>query len=441
MMRACLFVAFASFLVLELASCKRPLAVEDPADSATPACQDAHPNGNGWGDPVHVAQGLEATISADDAGHVYVAYMENTGNMVDIYGSAFDIGSALSVSDDCGQTFDQVFERQDDKGFSGDVTTGASADGDAYMSWIDYEYTPNFRSSAQLIASDDHGVTWSDPTAVRDDVIDSVRQYHDRPWLTVAANGTVDLEVAEGPVSEGDEGLQSAFVRSTDGGTSWSDAILTVPNYESGFGFSAFGVVDLVGAVILTYAWYNDISSPSAVRYGTLTLAPGSSIFDTVEYGGSDDSTTKPFPTYVAEAHGDHACFTFLGGDSRGRSAVYTQSSTDGGSTFSNPVLVDEDGGRYQWMPTSTMDPLGRCQLFWLDDRDGGYRPWTATVQTDGTITDSGAIGDGEFEPLDGDYQTMGDYLVLTTTNDSRYAVWTDTSTGTTEVWMASSGL
>ena len=143
-------------------------------------------------------------------------------------------------------------------------------------------------------------------------VIDGVQMYHDRPWLTVAADGTpdgtIDLSVAEGPAADGEPG--TVLVRSTDAGASWSPSVAAVPDYYGGYGYSAFGVVD-EGEPVLTYLWYDDLDHPSQARYGTMTLEQGASEFVTREFGSNVDAT-KAFPTYVSDA-GGHACFTFLG--------------------------------------------------------------------------------------------------------------------------------
>ena len=133
-----------------LAGCVDPHAgddTNDTADTAEPSvCAAAHGSEEGWGTPVLVTDnGLEATVSVDEAGHVYVAYMKET----DV---AYGIASALSVSNDCGQTFEEVYTTQVENGYSGDVTTAVGPDGAAYMAWIDYDYASGFESSVQLIS-------------------------------------------------------------------------------------------------------------------------------------------------------------------------------------------------------------------------------------------------------------------------------------------------
>lgn len=423
------------FVGVALTGCVDKRGADDSAEGGPPSvCEVVHGGETRWGPPVQVTDnGLEATVSVDEAGNVYVAYMKETD-------AGAGIASALSVSKDCGQTFTEVFETQVLGGFSGDVTTAVGPDGAAYMAWIDYSYSNEFHSSVQLISSVDRGESWSEPSTVAAGVIDGVSMYHDRPWLVVAddgtTDGTIDLSVAEGPTADGEP--ETVLFRSTDAGASWSPAVSAAPDYEGGYGFSAFGVVD-VGEPVLTYVWYDEDRTEE--RYGTLTLERGSAAFTMREFGVIDDYTTKAFPTYVSQPGGGHACFTYLAPKAQ-RSEVYSQSSADGGATFSDPVLVDDSGAlSNQWMPTSTIDAQGRCHLFWLDSRSGSYQPWSAIVEADGSVTDAGAVSDAAFDSDADHSQSLGDYLVITTTSDSRFAVWTDNSGGAERVYLSSAAL
>ena len=56
-------------------------------------------------------------------------------------------------------------------------------------------------------------------------------------------------------------------------------------------------------------------------------------------------------------------------------------------------------------------------------------------------MTDAGAVSDAAFDSDADHSQSLGDYLVITTTSDSRFAVWTDNSGGAEKVYLSSAAL
>ncbi|NOT33668.1 MAG: T9SS type A sorting domain-containing protein [Candidatus Eisenbacteria bacterium] len=119
--------------------------------------------------------------------------------------------------------------------------------------------------------------------------------------------------------------------------------------------------------------------------------------------------------------------------------SIWMVKSTDGGTTFSTPVLVNNDAGtNSQWFPWISCDPVtGNLAVIFYDRRDDPAnsltRVYMATSNSGGATWDNFPVSDVSFTPtpipgLAAGY--MGDYLGIAANNGRAMPAWTDNRTG-----------
>jgi hypothetical protein len=131
-----------------------------------------------------------------------------------------------------------------------------------------------------------------------------------------------------------------------------------------------------------------------------------------------------------------------------GKDDIYFSRSTDSGATWSAPARIPHNtaGSSYQVEPWVSAAPNGRFDAIWYDDRDSPGDPNVFNIYASHS-TDDGATWTGPDEQVSdastnlnigiprgsGWNGAAGDYINVTSVNDTAYAVWTDTRSGTNE--------
>jgi hypothetical protein len=131
-----------------------------------------------------------------------------------------------------------------------------------------------------------------------------------------------------------------------------------------------------------------------------------------------------------------------------GKDDIYFSRSTDGGTTWSAAARIPHNaaGSSYQVEPWVSAAPNGRFDVIWYDDRDFPSALNTFNIYASHS-TDDGATWTGPDEQVSdastdlnigiphgsGWNSAAGDYINVTSMNDTAYAVWTDTRSGTNE--------
>jgi hypothetical protein len=118
--------------------------------------------------------------------------------------------------------------------------------------------------------------------------------------------------------------------------------------------------------------------------------------------------------------------------------------STNGGTTWSNPIRINDDIGNnnYQWFGTMSVAPGGRIDVVWLDTRDdnpGIY--WSALYYSSSfdcgeTWTTNQKLSIA-FDPHVGwpDQEKMGDYFDMRSDDDYAHLAWANTINGEQDVY------
>ena len=211
--------------------------------------------------------------------------------------------------------------------------------------YVAYVYSGDCSYQIMVSRSNDGGATWSVPVRVSDqanfltsdDVIEG-------PIPVVAPDGTayVFFENTHGRVGPSDV----KFVKSKDGGVSWSaaaDAATGVPapfDWVTRNANPQFGTVSEAGSID-TF-----LPTPAVGPDGTLYV-----VWNDVSNGYCVDLGAFPRPT----------CYN---------TDIRMTLSRDGGKTWTQPVRVNDDAGESDQMyPWIAVHPDGLVSLMWLDKR------------------------------------------------------------------------
>jgi hypothetical protein len=122
-------------------------------------------------------------------------------------------------------------------------------------------------------------------------------------------------------------------------------------------------------------------------------------------------------------------------------------SSSDGGTTWSSPVRVNDDplnNGKDQYYPWMTVDQsTGQLMFVFYDSREttnDSTGVWMARSFDAGSTFENFRVSDENFKPkpisgLAGGYQ--GDYIGIAALNDIAYPYWMEDRTGNYQGWMS----
>ncbi len=117
--------------------------------------------------------------------------------------------------------------------------------------------------------------------------------------------------------------------------------------------------------------------------------------------------------------------------------------STDGGSTWSSPVRVNDDttDTAWQWFGTMSVSPNGRIDVIWLDTRDdpGGLNSslyYSSSVDAGNSWSKNQRLSEA-FDPHVGwpQQQKMGDYFDMVSDESGANIAWAGTFNGEEDVY------
>jgi hypothetical protein len=331
-------------------------------------------------------------------------------------GANTTIGIAIYKSADGGRTWSPPnlihSSGNDDKQWAvGDTNPASPFYGNVYIAWDD-------GSSLRFARTTDHGVTWKGVTTGGTD----------EPPGSSLANNSMYPGMAIGPDGSlyifwtpGDE---VQFVRSTDGGGSFSSA--TAPS-----AVVASGITNLLGAAPVTDGW---------------THLPGGTFRVITNCNAACGSGNV-----VAVAWADYR---------EGVSRIYYRYSNNGGGTWHGPASGEPllTGGavpaanQHDFHPQLASMPTGEiaCSFYEFGPKAGGSTPLIDTVlalSTDNAknFTDRIVVTDSPWDPTvdapwshgDPNVTFIGDYFGLAGSRLGFFPAWTDTRTGVQEIYTA----
>ena len=271
-----------------------------------------------------------------------------------------------------------------------------SATNTIYVTWTQFdEYgtsDPSKYSNILFSKSTDAGTTWSDAV-----------QINEVSGNCIDSDNTVEGAVpAVGPDGEiyvawaGPEGI--VFDRSTDGGETWLDNDIFISAQPGGWDYNIPGINRCNGLPVTCC----DLSQ-SPYR-GTIYVNW------TDQRNGTDDTD------------------------------VWLAKSTDGGNTWSEPIRVNDDPpGKQQFFTWMTIDGAnGNIYIVFYDRRNYDDRNTDVYVarSTDGGETfENIRISESPFYPISNVF--FGDYTNITAYNNQVRPIWTRLHNGNLSIWTA----
>lgn len=311
------------------------------------------------------------------------------GNIVVVYNDAGfqSFGSSISYSTDGGSTWRQRFPSIYPGGIGlGDAVVAAGPDGVFYQATLAANFLGS--STVGVTRSENGGATWS-PLANATASTTNPLVLHDRPALAVDTTnsqyrGNVYLSWTRftqfGP--SGPSG--TAFARSTDGGRTWSQ-FLPVGRPSDFLGF-AQGSAICVGADGEIYIAYYDTRvpgisvvkstdggqtfRPSVIAFRDPSVRPARSLASGFEI--------PPSPSIAVDTtDGPNRGTVYITNEVKPTEAALDDSdvilvkSTDGGTTWTDPVKVSDDRtDTDQFQSSLAVAPDGTLGLMWYDRRN-----------------------------------------------------------------------
>ncbi len=276
----------------------------------------------------------------------------------------------------------------------------------AYCVWTDFGGTNNYRAVLRL--STNFGQTWS---ASSINLSAALGGYlHQGANVQTGPNGEVYVTFAvyvDGSVATGEDGI--GFVKSTDGGATWSAP---------------------------TYAY-------QATNFGIRTTAlPGKGL------------RSNSFPSMAVDrSGGPRNGWIYITWPQRGVSPAGSDPdivmirSTNGGTNWSSPVRVNDDAlsnGKDQIFPWCTVDQSnGQLMFVFYDSRNvvnSQAEVFMASSNDGGNTFNNFVVSDqsftlGPIPGFSGNY--AGDYIGVAAYDDVAYPYWMDARTGVAQGWMA----
>jgi hypothetical protein len=343
-------------------------------------CRNATLFGNTWcypatsDDQVWEANS-DPVVAIDRAGRVFLAnlYFNGNNNAGGFYVSVgslglTDLGITYLSTYPVSAQYDPKTNIAEDKEWIAVDNTGGSRDGSVYASWT--RFTGNL-DAIMFSRSADHGQTWSNPLQISPSSQSGAVQ---GSQVAVGPDGTIYVVYEVFYV-----GSQRAqfFAKSTNGGTSFSTPAQITP---------------LFGELKFNSTYRKN-------TFASLAVGPTGTI-------------------YVAYADQPK----------KGSSQVRFVYSTNGGSTFSSPISVNDSSTGQRLMPSVAWDSTGGIHVSWFDTRNGSgstalYDIYAARSDDGKAFSSNQRVTGSTINA--GTASFIGDYGGNAASNGSAHPVWT----------------
>jgi hypothetical protein len=258
-------------------------------------------------------------------------------------------------------------------------------------------------------------------------------------------------------------GDQIVFSRSTDGGATFSNPLAISPDYNNNHVGGRQGAAVKVGPDGTVYVvWLDTVNKQPVERLSisrdggktfpmqNITVATVTDDFVNPAPGSSFRQDARTFPSFSIAPDGTlYVAWSNRTGDpTSGHAVVLVTKSTNGGLSWSTPVVAGNVSGRSAFFASVTTDPSGDVDVVFqaLDDVPTGTAPGAGVVFYDTYLVKSTNGGASWSNPLkistvssdpDGSStnslaaQFLGDYITAVSDSSHVYAVWTDSRNAT----------
>ena len=357
----------------------------------------------------------------------------------------------------------------------GDPTQAFDSKGNAYYGTLAFPFPPTTEELATGLQSDffiakstDGGCTYSSAAKVSGS---SPAQFNDKDAFTVDANPNSPFhdnvyaawtKFAK-PGGHGFGGDQIFFSRSTDGGVSFSNPLPISPGFNNNHVGGRQGAAVKVGPDGTVYVvWLDTVNKQTVERLSishdggktfpkqNITVATVTDDGVSPVPGSSFRQDSRVFPSFSIAPDGTlYVAWSNRTGDpTNGHAVVLVTKSTNGGLSWSTPVVAGNVSRRSAFFASVTTDPSGKVDVAFLalDDVPTGTAPGAGVVHYDAYFTQSTNGGATFSSPVvissassdpDGSStngltaQFLGDYITVVADSSHVYAVWTDSRNAT----------
>ncbi len=258
-------------------------------------------------------------------------------------------------------------------------------------------------------------------------------------------------------------GDQIFFSRSTDGGVTWSNPSPISPGHNNNHVGGRQGAAVKVGPDGTVYVvWLDTVNKQAVERLSishdggktfpmqNITVATVTDDGVNPAPGSSFRQDARTFPSFSIAPDGTlYVAWSNRTGDpTNGHAVVLVTKSTNGGLSWSTPVVAGNVSGRSAFFASVTTNPSGKVDVAFLalDDVPTGTAPGAGVVHYDAYFTQSTNGGASFSSPVvissassdpDGSStnslaaQFLGDYITAVADSSHVYAVWTDSRNAT----------
>jgi hypothetical protein len=352
----------------------------------------------------------------------------------------------------------------------GDPSQAFDSKGNAYYGTLAFPFPPTTEELATGLQADffvakstDGGCTYGSAAKVSGS---SPAQFDDKDAITADANPNSPFHDTvyaawtkfAKPGGHGFGGDQIFFSRSTDGGASFSNPLPISPGHNNNHVGGRQGAAVKVGPDGTVYVvWLDSVNKQTVERLSishdggktfpkqNITVATVTDDGVNPAPGSSFRQDARTFPSFsIAPDDTLYVAWSNRTGDpTNGHAVVLVTKSTNGGLSWSTPVMAADVSGRSAFFASVTTDPSGNVDVAFLalDDVPTGTAPGAGVVHYDAylvrsttggaTFSSPAVISTASSDP-DGSStnsltaQFLGDYITAVADSSHVYAVWTD---------------
>ena len=396
----------------------------------------------------------EPYLAVDPANsqHLVVAWMGyNPGTKAFIKTKvSFDGGQTWSAANDIPHTNPTYG--------SADPSMAFDNSGNLFLCFIDFDKDTD-SGAVYVVKSTDGGLTWDNPVEVIN-ANDDTQKPIDRPWISIdrsggANDGNIYVTTMPPKVFGNLPPPYHPYLTvSTDGGNTFNQwQYIDAPGWLAGNVIAQPMPTNCVAADGTFYAVYPSyVASQNPLpQFIIASSTDGGNTFSyhTVFSSSStvsDPMAKKGYLILADPTDANHLVFIYLG-TTYGDIDVFMRESTDAGTTWTNPVRVNDDpisNDRMQDMLWGDFDTSGNLIIAWRDRRNGSssgyetaYEIWGAYRSHNDTNFAANFTISDTLIPYDNILAYAGnDFMCVKLTDSKLNAVWGDTRNSSLNIWF-----